>query len=44
MQKRRSEFLFQNNIVKILGNDRVEGLELIKTDLVKKRVKQEKCL
>ncbi len=37
MQKKEGvNFLFQNNIVKILGNDRVEGLELIKTDLVKK--------
>ena len=30
------EFLFQNNIVKILGKDKVEKLELIKTDLVQK--------
>ena len=35
-KKEGVNFLFQNNIVKILGNDRVEGLELIKTDLVKK--------
>ena len=30
------EFLFQNNIVKILGNENVEGIELIKTELVQK--------
>lgn len=30
------EFLFQNNIVKILGNDNVEKIECIKTELVKK--------
>ena len=30
------EFLFQNNIVKILGNKNVEQLELIKTKLVQK--------
>ena len=30
------EFLFQNNIVKILGNGKVEKLECIKTELVKK--------
>ena len=30
------EFLFQNNIVKILGNKNVEKLELIKTKLVQK--------
>ena len=30
------EFLFQNNIVKILGNDKVEKIECIKTELVKK--------
>lgn len=30
------EFLFQNNIVKIIGNNKVEKLELIKTELVKK--------
>ena len=30
------EFLFQNNIVKILGNENVEKLELIKTKLVQK--------
>ncbi len=29
-------FLFQNNIIKILGKDKVEELELIKTKLVKK--------
>ena len=30
------EFLFQNNIVKILGNKRVERIECIRTQLVKK--------
>ena len=30
------EFLFQNNIVKILGNNKVEKVECIKTNLVKK--------
>ena len=31
------EFLFQNNIVKILGNEKVEQVELIKTELVQKQ-------
>ena len=35
-QKEGIEFLFQNNIVKILGNERVEKIECIKTKLVKK--------
>ena len=30
------EFLFQNNIVKILGNKKVENIELIKTELIQK--------
>ncbi len=30
------EFLFQNNIVKILGKEKVERVELIKTELVQK--------
>ena len=30
------EFLFQTNIIKILGNKKVEKLECIKTDLIKK--------
>lgn len=30
------EFLFQNNIVKILGNKKVEKIECIKTELIKK--------
>ena len=30
------EFLFQHNIVKIKGKDKVEALELIKTELIKK--------
>lgn len=29
------EFLFQNNILKILGTEKVEGVECIKTELVK---------
>lgn len=30
------EFLFQNNITKILGDDKVEKIECIKTELIKK--------
>ena len=30
------EFLFQNNVVRIIGKDKVEKAELIKTELVKK--------
>ena len=30
------EFLFQNNVVRILGNNKVEQIELIKTELVQK--------
>ena len=30
------EFLFQNNIVKIIGEEKVEQVELIKTELVQK--------
>lgn len=30
------EFIFQNNILKILGEDKVTGIELIKTELVQK--------
>ena len=30
------EFLFQNNIVKIIGEDKVEKVELIKTELIQK--------
>lgn len=29
------DFLFQNNIVKVLGEDKVQGVECIKTELVK---------
>jgi len=36
-QKEGIEFLFQNNIVKIMGNGKVEKLELIKTELVQKQ-------
>ncbi len=35
-KKEGVEFLFQNNIVKIIGGDKVEKVELIKTELVKK--------
>ncbi len=35
-KKEGIKFLFQNNIVKILGNNCVEGLECVKTQLVKK--------
>lgn len=34
--KENIEFLFQNNIVKVLGNEKVEKLELIKTELKQK--------
>ena len=30
------EFLFQNNVVKIIGKNRVEQVELVKTDLIKR--------
>lgn len=30
------EFLFQNNIVKIIGQDKVEKIECVKTELIKK--------
>lgn len=35
-KKEGIEFLFQNNIVKIIGKDKVEKVELIKTQLVQK--------
>lgn len=35
-KKEGIQFLFQNNIVKILGKDKVEEIECIKTELVKK--------
>ena len=35
-QKEGIEFLFQNNIVKIIGTNKVEKVELIKTKLVEK--------
>ena len=35
-KEEKIEFLFQNNIVKILGKDKVEQVELIKTELVQK--------
>lgn len=35
-KKEGVEFLFQNNIIKILGNGKVEEIELIKTKLIKK--------
>lgn len=35
-KKEGIEFLFQNNIIKILGNEKVEKIECIKTRLVKK--------
>lgn len=35
-QKEGIEFLFQNNIVKIIGDKKVEKIECIKTELVKK--------
>ncbi len=36
------EFLFQNNIVKILGKGKVEAVECIKTDLIKVEGDREK--
>ena len=36
------EYLFQNNIVRILGKDKVEKLECIKTELVKVEGDREK--
>ena len=36
-KKENIEFLFQTNIVKIIGDEKVEKLELIKTELVKKK-------
>lgn len=35
-KKEGINFLFQNNIVKIIGKDKVENLELIKTELIEK--------
>ncbi len=35
-KKEGVNFLFQNNIVQIKGNEKVEKLELIKTELIKK--------
>lgn len=35
-KKEGINFLFQNNIVEIIGNEKVERLELIKTELVKR--------
>ena len=35
-KKEGIEFLFQNNIVKIMGKEKVEKVELIKTELVQK--------
>lgn len=35
-KKEGIKFLFQNNIVKVLGNDKVQKVECIKTELVKK--------
>lgn len=35
-KKENIEFLFQNNILKILGNNKVNGIECIKTKLVQK--------
>lgn len=41
-KKEGIEFLFQNNIVKILGDNKVKGVELIKTELVKKEGEERK--
>ncbi len=39
-KKEGVKFLFQNNVVKIMGNEKVEKVELIKTKLVKKEGEQ----
>ncbi len=36
-KKEGIEFLFQNNIVKIIGQDKVKKVELIKTELIQKK-------
>lgn len=36
-KKENIEFLFQNNIVKIIGKNKVEKVELIKTELISKK-------
>ena len=36
------EFLYQNNIAKIIGNEKVEKLELIKTELIQKEGEKRK--
>ena len=36
MPSKRIKFLFQNNIVRILGKDKLEKIECVKTQLVKK--------
>ena len=36
------EFLYQNNIVKIIGNEKVEKIELIKTELVQREGEKRK--
>ena len=41
-KKEGIEFLFQNNIVRIIGNNKVEKLELIKTELVNKEGEERK--
>jgi len=35
-KKENIEFLFQNNILKIIGDTKVTGIECIKTELIKK--------
>ena len=35
----KNRILFQNNIVKIIGNEKVEKVEQIKTKLVQKKMK-----
>lgn len=41
-KKEGIEFLFKNNIVKILGNSKVEKVELIKTELIQKEGEKRK--
>lgn len=42
-KKEGVKFLFQNNIVKIIGDKKVEGIELIKTELIKKEGELREC-
>lgn len=41
-KEEKIEFLFQNNIVRIIGNKKVEKVELIKTELIQKEGEERK--